>query len=1146
MIRRRGHNWTAIVSAMIFMAALLSALIPAQAAAAGRTVRVAWYALDGFQQTDNLGCKSGYAYEYLQDMAAVNGWTYEYVNCDADKAAELVAGKYADIALCVPGTDSEGLTLSAAPVAYISTYIYTLDTDYSLAGENPAALNGKTAALVRGTGADKKLESYAAGKGVTVNEKYYDDVASAAEALKSGGANCLVTDDTNDPDGVRVAAVLAADAYYFMFSDAALAASADSAMTAIRANNADYTDLLHAKYFGDEMTCVPKLSSGELNWISAHGEIRVGWVDGMSPFIFEKDGQATGALISYMERISRLTELKFSYVIYPNAAALKEGLKAGEIDMTAASYRDLNSAEESGTRMTGEYYSADFALVTPAGAEVATNTVAYNVNRGEKYIERLYPNAKIIKLNSDSACLSAVADGKAQCAVIELFSARMLTRNVDFDSMSVMRLDMQLPLCFEVSAACGHTLVNILNTAMSGLDSGRLAQDATSITLENVDSYKTAELENSRTEAVVASDILCILLLLLIIAYIRFNARFINSAVRAFLLTCWAAELRFTGDLLSYIFNRHAGETALLINRIASFALMISTPLLMAAFAVFIYRYASDRGKLGKILPAATIAIAGADVALTLISAFGGQVYYVTSANEYFRGVYFPLYTWLLAAGIVTIGVWLITNARIFKRKEMAALLVMLVMPLLGTAAQLYLPDMNPANAFVTVGLYCAFLSLQSGLLNMERRDLVMTRGELDGISEGFTGVYFWDRAKKKMVGSYVSPEYGVGLENGVIAVDRFVDTLVDNPFRDAVRAFLSTEYLEKLDALTEKTTREIEYREIGPHCGEWRRITLVHLPANPERDAQLYMLFNDISFEKTLQERAHAQDRRFISAAAGVYSDINEWNMNTDTALRLRFTAGGVNEEPIAGSWEKYMDGIMHTYVLPDDRESFSRLMPEHLRTLPAGASLNCNYREVYKSGESRWHSATVKIYTDSAGTKFAMYMHQDIDDSVRERNRLRDLSEHDSMTDLFNSEKLDDMKRTEYVGLKSCGVIFFDVNYLKATNDTFGHDAGDELIMTAAESIRSITNRRTMAYRIGGDEMLVIAGDCSEQELSKMVTMWRARLAELNIDAQHKCSLAVGWAWGEGKLDLDELIRQADERMYRNKKEMNAARTR
>lgn len=198
--------------------------------------------------------------------------------------------------------------------------------------------------------------------------------------------------------------------------------------------------------------------------------------------------------------------------------------------------------------------------------------------------------------------------------------------------------------------------------------------------------------------------------------------------------------------------------------------------------------------------------------------------------------------------------------------------------------------------------------------------------------------------------------------------------------------------------------------------------------------------------------------------------------------------------------------------------------MLPENIRKQPLGITISCSFR-VLSGGEYHWNAVSVKTFGKDSGVETAMYMQQDIDASIREHNYLRDRSEHDAMTDLFNRAKLDVMKKEEYSDMESCGIMFMDINNLKMTNDSLGHAAGDALIMLAAESVRSIMNRRVMAYRLGGDELLVVAGNCTREEFAQMQSMWRSRLDLLNKTAQVRCSVAMGSTWKDGGVSSTNL---------------------
>ena len=146
---------------------------------------------------------------------------------------------------------------------------------------------------------------------------------------------------------------------------------------------------------------------------------------------------------------------------------------------------------------------------------------------------------------------------------------------------------------------------------------------------------------------------------------------------------------------------------------------------------------------------------------------------------------------------------------------------------------------------------------------------------------------------------------------------------------------------------------------------------------------------------------------------------------------------------------------------------------------------------------------------------------------------------SEHDGLTGMYNKGKYLAMLETEYQNLDSIGIFNFDVNNLKKMNDTYGHEAGDKLIIKGADSIRKVTSSSVHGYRMGGDEFLMIACNVSEEEVTELKARWEAELARLNtLEDGIECVIAAGVVYGEKGYDFAALMKEADERMYEDKK--------
>lgn len=147
------------------------------------------------------------------------------------------------------------------------------------------------------------------------------------------------------------------------------------------------------------------------------------------------------------------------------------------------------------------------------------------------------------------------------------------------------------------------------------------------------------------------------------------------------------------------------------------------------------------------------------------------------------------------------------------------------------------------------------------------------------------------------------------------------------------------------------------------------------------------------------------------------------------------------------------------------------------------------------------------------------------------KEKKHLQNLSYVDSLTYAQNRNHFNEyLKKNRCKELHFVGVIYLDLNGLKEINDKMGHLAGDTLIIGASYVLQEIFADNS--YRIGGDEFVVIEQDVLESEFYSKYEMLLKRMKELEI------SVATGYIWKERCLNLSEILQEADQKMYEDKK--------
>lgn len=139
------------------------------------------------------------------------------------------------------------------------------------------------------------------------------------------------------------------------------------------------------------------------------------------------------------------------------------------------------------------------------------------------------------------------------------------------------------------------------------------------------------------------------------------------------------------------------------------------------------------------------------------------------------------------------------------------------------------------------------------------------------------------------------------------------------------------------------------------------------------------------------------------------------------------------------------------------------------------------------------------------------------------------------DMSTGLYNRNKFNQVCKTlRQQDCNHLGIAYFDLNGLKKTNDIFGHQAGDELIRrTAGHLLRAFGKK---AYRIGGDEFIVIDNESDEPSFLKHVSKAAEAMQSDGI------SIAHGISWRASSGDIDAQIEEADKHMYLAKQQFYA----
>ncbi len=132
-------------------------------------------------------------------------------------------------------------------------------------------------------------------------------------------------------------------------------------------------------------------------------------------------------------------------------------------------------------------------------------------------------------------------------------------------------------------------------------------------------------------------------------------------------------------------------------------------------------------------------------------------------------------------------------------------------------------------------------------------------------------------------------------------------------------------------------------------------------------------------------------------------------------------------------------------------------------------------------------------------------------------------------------------ELRRARQEGGK-VGVLFMDVNGLKPINDSYGHAAGDRLLVETGQKLRSCLRTFDFLGRMGGDEFLAVLPGATPEAIADQIEQMKVALAETRIEVvegvQTRPMISIGAAiYPDDAPDADELVYISDQRMYEEK---------
>ncbi|MFW5926874.1 MAG: diguanylate cyclase [Wenzhouxiangella sp.] len=206
--------------------------------------------------------------------------------------------------------------------------------------------------------------------------------------------------------------------------------------------------------------------------------------------------------------------------------------------------------------------------------------------------------------------------------------------------------------------------------------------------------------------------------------------------------------------------------------------------------------------------------------------------------------------------------------------------------------------------------------------------------------------------------------------------------------------------------------------------------------------------------------------------------------------------------------------------------------------------------WKERVRGRSEAWMAVERRVAIDLATDLAALVAANEIS---RLNEKLTELATHDHLTGVWSRYRMEEaidheLAMAQRYG-RQCSLLMFDIDHFKHFNDTFGHDAGDQVLVRIAEVVAGKVREADRVGRWGGEEFMVLAGDTDPEGARRLAGRLLRAIGALDLGDYGRVTASFGVATARAEEGRRELIKRADDALYaakeagRNRVEVAAA---
>ena len=573
---------TRVISVTILLVILLSMDFPAFAAKENSArLRIPFPETEGFTMTDENGKRSGLVVDYLYEIAKYTGWSYEFIDTDANHMVkDFIAGKYDLMGGTYYSEDFEQyFAYPDYSCGYTKAVLLARQDDGTIKGYDLKDLNGKTIGVVqRATDNVRRLQEFLSANSLVCTIKPYTSEEAAAKQmdldLEAGRIDLKLGNAPDDTGTFRAVAYFDAQPHYLVTQpdNKELLEQLNWAMEHILLSDPHFSEEVYNRYFDDTGVENLLLTEEEKAYIQQKGSVTVAVPEYYHPLycVGYEDGDHVGLIPELLDKITARYGIQFSYLLADSYAQTQQLVIEGKADMAGIFFDDAAAAMRSELAQTKPYAALNDLIVRNRAVTYPADGLTCGLLKG-RHLPAYVKASEVIYFSTIEEVLSAVNTGKVDFACgLSARVEQMMQENVYTNVVPVTLSENRINISFAMPMPANPELLAIINKGINSLSE----EDRISLLDHNLVSIGDAQVSLANfveTNPILAITAISAFLLLVIIVVIAIaNLRVKNANMQKDIARA-EAENKAKSEFLSRMsheirtpMNAIVGTTALL------------------------------------------------------------------------------------------------------------------------------------------------------------------------------------------------------------------------------------------------------------------------------------------------------------------------------------------------------------------------------------------------------------------------------------------------------------------------------------------------------------------------------------------------------------------------------------------------------